>query len=68
MLKPPRAHDTSRLYVQLPEGSEQINLKANDLAIFTLGSLPQTHVMVAIMTCLPSFVIEKIMAGHFGKR
>ncbi|KAK0334865.1 hypothetical protein LTR94_015162 [Friedmanniomyces endolithicus] len=30
---------TSRLYVQLPEGSEQINLKANDLAIFTLGSI-----------------------------
>ena len=29
----------SRLYVQLPEGSEQINLKANDLAIFTLGSI-----------------------------
>ena len=30
---------TLRLYVQLPEGSEQINLKANDLAIFTLGSI-----------------------------
>ena len=30
---------TLHAYVQLPEGSEQINLKANDLAIFTLGSI-----------------------------
>ena len=28
-----------RLYVKLPEGTEQIELKAHDLAIFTLGSI-----------------------------
>ena len=29
----------TRLYVNLPEGTEQINLQENDLAIFTLGSI-----------------------------
>ncbi|WP_407639257.1 oleate hydratase [Acinetobacter larvae] len=29
----------TRLYVKLPEGSEQIDLPAHDLAIFTLGSI-----------------------------
>ncbi|KAF5275727.1 hypothetical protein FQR65_LT16559 [Abscondita terminalis] len=29
----------TRLYINLPEGAEQIDLKENDLAIFTLGSI-----------------------------